>query len=601
MDEMNKNIMIKTLFLLAIISALLFPLLLKTGSAQEKEIIPSGGTLRVGLIATGPVMYIEGHGATSAGPIILLENFLRLAHETGARQAPNGSFIPLLFSSWSVSSDGLTYTFKIRENAKWSDGTDVTTEDILFTYDVIKALPEIDEWGISPYIDSIEVVDSKTFKVHLKQVFSPFLEYWLALTPMPKHFWKTVDEFLSPNSTRFTETIGTGPFKIVGFSPGATVIRLVQNPYYWGPKPYITNITITLLSPDANIPALMASKEFDIIEVPSAAQVAGLVGLANVTVETFSTHPYGAWQMARWAGILINNLKYPLSQKEFRQALAYGLDRQQIVDLAAGGYGKVASYGFLPSDFTEWLAPDLPTYPRNITRAKKLIESLGFILGTDGFWYYPNGTKLRLELMARAGGETLIAAVVAQQWKDIGLDVSVRTLSSSVYVNNYGYGYYDMGVILTNHPLSMDFVLNKFYYPQVTPIGQSVYYRGWTRWANDRYKELMEISRETTDRTKLHAIYNEAQRIIAEELPFLSIYYAKHIWAHRTDTFEGWEPMKEGFNWPMSNLVCSLHLPAVKVAPEVTPPSGPPVELYALGIILIIAIIVVAYYVLRKR
>ncbi len=591
------------LLLLLIILGLFTPTLLRMGNAQEEVVIPSGGNLRVGLITTGPVMYIEGHGATSAGPIILLENLLRLAHETGARQAPNGSLIPLIFASWSSSADGLTYSFTIRENAKWSDGTDVTTEDILFTYDVIKALPEIDEWGISPYIDHIEVVDSKNFKVHLKQVFSPFLYYWLALTPMPKHFWKSVDEFLSPNSTRFTETIGTGPFKIIDFSPGATVIKMVQNPYYWGPKPYVTNITVTLLSPDANIPALMASKEFDIIEVPSTAQVAGLVGLPNVTVETFSTHPYGAWQMARWAGILINNLRYPLSQKEFRQALAYGLDRQQIVDLAAGGYGKVASYGFLPSDFTEWLAPGLPTYPRNITKAKALIESLGFVLGTDGFWYYPNGTKLTLELMARAGGETLIAAVVAQQWKDIGLDVSVRTFSSSVYVNNYGYGYYDMGVILTNHPLSMDFVLNKFFYPRVTPIGQSVYYRGWTRWANDRYKELMEISRQESDPARLHEIYNEAQRIIAEELPFLSLYYAKHIWAHRTDTFEGWEPMKEGFNWPMSNLVCNLHLPAVKVAPEekVTPPPGPPIELYAVGITLLVVLIVVLYYVLRKR
>ncbi|MGQ9691789.1 MAG: ABC transporter substrate-binding protein, partial [Thermoproteota archaeon] len=157
-------------------------------------------------------------------------------------------------------ADGLTYSFTIRDNAKWSDGTDVTTEDVLFTYDVIKALPEIDEWGISPYIDRIEAVDRKNYKVYLKQVFSPFLQYWLALTVMPKHFWKTVDEFLSPNSTRFTETIGTGPFKIVGFSPGATVIKLVPNPYYWGSKPYITNITITLLSPDANIPALMAPK-----------------------------------------------------------------------------------------------------------------------------------------------------------------------------------------------------------------------------------------------------------------------------------------------------------------------------------------------------
>ncbi len=566
-------------------------------SAPEEVVIPKGGNLRVGLIATGPIMYVEGHGVAAAGPIILLENLFRLAHETGARQAPNGSLIPLMFSSWSVSADGLVYTFTIRDNAKWSDGLDFTTDDVLFTFDVIKALPEIDEWGIRPYIDRIEAVDKKNCKVYLKEVFSPFLVYWLALTPMPKHFWKTVDLFLSPNSTRFTETIGTGPFKIVGFSPGATIIKLVPNAYYWGPKPYITNITVTLLSPDANIPALMAAKEFDLIEVPSSAQVASLVGLTNVTVETFSTHPYGAWQMSRWGGILINDLKYPLSQKAFRQAMAYGLVRQTIVDLAAAGYGTVASYGFLPSDFTEWLAPGLPTYSRNVTKAKGLITGLGFVLGADGVWQYPNGTRLTLELMARAGGETLIGTVVAQQLKDIGLDVVVRTLSSSVYVNNLGYGFYDMGVILTNHPLSMDFVLNKFYYPIVTPIGQTIYYRGWTRWDNARYSELMNLSRRTSDSAQLHTIYNEAQGIIAAELPFLSLYYARHIWAHRTDTFEGWERMKAGFNWPMSNLLLNIHLPAVPVKP----PAGLPIELYVAGIAVIAVVLVAIYYVLRKR
>ncbi|MCC6004636.1 MAG: ABC transporter substrate-binding protein [Thermofilum sp.] len=590
----NKILVAVALSLLLVSTTFVVP---RTVSAQREEVvIPKGGTLRVGLIATGPLIYVEGPITAAAGPAILVENVLRLTRETGARQAPNGTWIPLLFSSWQVSPDGLTYTFTIRENAKWSDGTDVTTDDVIFTYEVMKACPELDEWGIIPVINRIEAIDKKHFKVHLKEVFTPFLEYWLAITPLPKHFWKTVDGFLSADYTKLNETVSTGPFKIVGFSPGTTVIRMVQNPYYWGKKPYIEEIVITLLSPDANIPALMASKAFDIIEVPSPAHVAGLVNLPNITIRTFSTHPYGAWQMARWAGILINNLKYPLSEKVFRQALAYSLDRQQIVDLAAGGYGLVASYGFLPSDFTEWLAPGLPTYPRNLTKAKKLIASLGFVLGPDGFWCYPNGTKLTLELMARPGGETLIATIVAQQWKEVGLDVSVKTYTSAVYVSKYSYGHYDMGVILTNHPLSMDFMLHKFYYPVVTPIGEKIYYRGWTRWYNERYKELMELSRRETNRTKLREIYYEAQRIIADELPFLSLYYAKHIWAYRTDTIEGLEPLEKGFNWPMSELVTNLHLPAVKV----TPPPRPPIELYAAGVILAAALVAALYYALRR-
>jgi peptide/nickel transport system substrate-binding protein len=591
--KIKKRCFLAALLLFAAIVLVLPP---QTASAQQEVTIPEGGTLRVGLIATGPLMYVQGPVTAAAGPIILVENVLRLVFETGARQAPNGTWIPLLFSSWEIAPDGLTYTFTIRENAKWSDGADVTTDDVIFTYELMKARPEFDEWGIIPVIDKIEKIDEKHFKVYLKEVFTPFLEYWLAITIQPKHFWKTIEDILSADYTKFNETVGTGPFKVVGFSPGATVIRMVRNPYYWGKKPYIDEIVITLLSPDANIPALMASKTFDIIEVPSPAHAAGLVTLQNVTIRTFSTHPYGAWQMARYAGILINNLKYPLSEKTFRQALAYGLDRRQIVDLAAGGYGLVASYGFLPSDFTEWLAPDLPTYPRNITRAKKLIESLGFVLGSDGFWYYPNGTKLTLELMARPGTETLIAAIVAQQWKDIGLDVSIKTYASAVYVNKYSLGYYDMGVIITNHPLSMDFMLHKFYYPIVTPIGQSIFYRGWTRWRNEKYKELMEQSRKEINRTKLREIYYEAQRIIAEDLPFLSLYYAKHIWAYRTDTIQGLEPLEKGFNWPMSELITNIHLPAVKKAP----PSRPPVELYAAGAILAAIIIATLYLVLRR-
>ena len=524
-----------------------------------------------------------------------------LVHQSFAEFGPDGNLIPRVIESWSISEDGLSYTFKIRDNATWSDGTDVTTADANFTYQVLKTFPDIDQWGIAPTIDYIEKLDDKRFTIHLKQRFSPFLYYWLVLSPVPYHYWKTIENFNSTEATKKTESIGTGPFKIVDFSPGATVIRLVPNEHYWGKQPYVSQITITLLSPDANIPALMAAGEFDLIEVPSASQVASLLNIPNVDVTLSSTKSYSGWQMARWAGVLINCLKYPLSEVNFRKALAYGIDRDQIVKLTASGYGTVASYGFLPSDYTEWLAPDLPTYPRNVTKAKELIEGLGFVLNEEGFYGYPNGTSLTIEIQARGGIETLIATVIAQQLKAVGLTVTVNTLSSSVYVNNYNYGFYDMGIILTNHPLSMDFILNKFYYPTVAPIGEKIFYRGWTRWANERYDELMRLSRNSTSEADLHKYYNEAQAILAENLPFLSLYYAKHIWAHRTDTLEGWDMLYEGYTWPMNEVVLNVHLPAVEEAPPPPPPPPPPIGLYAaLGIAIVVAVVAVIYA-LQKR
>lgn len=569
----------------------------------ETKTIPSGGNLRVGLIATGPLMYIEGYSVTSAGPAILTNN-VGIPHETFACFAPNGTLIPLVAESWNMSKDGLSYTFKIRKNAKWSDGTDVTVADVRFRYELLKVVPGSDEWGIAPYIDRIEAPDNKTFTIWLKQPFSPFLYYWLVLSPSPAHYWKTVDNFMSADAVKAKETIGTGPFKIVGFSAGDKVIRLVPNKYYWGPKPYLSNVTITLLSSDANIPTLMATKEFDIIEVPSSSQVSSLVSIEGVSVAVFSNKSYGGWAMARWAGVLTNCLKYPLSQVDFRKAEAYGIDRQQIVNLVVSGYGNIASYGFLPSDYAQWLAPGLPIYPRNVTRAKALISGLGFNLGSDGFWRYSNGTRLTLELMARGGDELLIATIMAQQLKDIGLDVSVKSLSSSVYTDNLFLGYYDQAVILTNHPLVMDFVMNKFYYPTVLPIGTRLEsYRGYDRWANARYGQLMELSRSVTNIELSHGYYNEAQAILADNLPFLSLYYSKHIWAYRTDTFEGWEKMRQGYNWPMNELTLNVHLPAVLVTPSPTPVATSSFDIvpYAVAGVCVVVAATAIFYAMRKR
>jgi len=595
-----KNSIGRSVLLIAIFASLVMPLLLSVVPAPTYAAIPPGGNLRVGLIATGPIMYIEGRGVQSAGPAILMENVMVLAHETFAQFGPDGNLIPLTIESWGVSEDGLAYTFTIRENATWSDGTDVTTADAQLTYEIISAFPDIDQWGIAGYIESLEEVDDKTFIVHLKERFSPFLHYWLMLEPYPAHYWESIEAFNATGATEETETIGVGPFKIVGFSPGASVIRMVPNEYYWGGESYISDITITLLSPDANVPALMAAGEFDLIEVPSSSQVASILGIQNVDVTLSSTKHYGGWQMARWAGVLVNCLKAPLDNVDFRRAIAYGLNRDEIVELTAGGYGTVASYGFLPSDYTEWLAPDLPTYERDVAKAKELIEGLGFVEGADGFYEYANGTSLTLEVMARGGTETLIATVMAQRLKDIGLNVLTRTLSSTVYVNNYNYGYYDLGVIMTNHPLSLDFVLNKFYYPDVTPIGETTFYRGWDRWANARFDELMELSRGSISESDLHEYYNEAQEILADNLPFLSIYYANHIWAHRADTFEGWDLLFEDYTWPMKEIVLDIHLPEEPEEPE-PQPAPVPIELYAaVGVSAVIAIAAVIYALTRR-
>ncbi|MEM2673811.1 MAG: ABC transporter substrate-binding protein, partial [Candidatus Bathyarchaeia archaeon] len=364
-----------------------------------------------------------------------------------------------------------------------------------------------------------------------------------------------------------TETISSGPYKIVGFTKGATTIRMVRNEQYWGKKPAFSEIIVTLLSPGAAIPALMATGEYDIIEVEKPAQVADLLRLPNVLVKSFPDANFWSWNMMFWVGLLINTAKYPLSEVAFRKAIAYALDRKMILEIATMGYGELSSMGFHPPN-SPHLAPNLPEYTYNKTKAVELIEKLGFIKGPDGFWQYPNGTRLTLKVQARSGEETLVGSLIVTMLREIGIDASLETLAAALYVSNYNMGYFDMGVIKTSHPDLVDFLMMKFYWRPKVPIGTSIHYRGWTRWDNSTFGDLLEEYRATTDPMKAKELSHKMQRIIAEELPFIGLYYTRYIWAYRTDTLRGLEITDLGYNWPRIEFLTSI----LPVLPEVAEP-----------------------------
>lgn len=526
--------------------------------------------LRIGIVAPGPLAFIEGRLDKGAGPARVMAFITPLAHQRWATQDPQGRWVPLLAESWSISPDGKTITINIRRDAKWSDGEPIKSEDVVLTYEVLKKEPILDDWGILQYIERIEIVDAKTYRVHLNKPFYPFIEYWFEYIPIPKHIYKTAENYLDPKTLDATETISSGPYKIVGFTKGATTIRMVRNEHYWGKKPAFSEIIITLLSPGAVIPALMATGEYDIIEVEKPAQVADLLKLPNVIVKSFSEANFWSWNMMFWVGLLINTAKYPLSEVTFRQAIAYALDRNRILEIATMGYGELSSMGFHHPN-SPHLAPNLPEYRYNTAKAMELIEKLGFIRGADGFWRYPNGTRLTLKIQARAGEETLVGSLVVTMLRDIGIDASLETLAAGLYVSNYNMGYFDIGVIKTSHPDLVDFLMMKFYWRPRVPIGTSIHYRGWTRWDNQLFGDLLEEYRATTDPVRARELSHTMQRIIAEELPFIGLYYTRYIWAYRTDTLRGLEITDLGFNWPRVEFLTSISPVLPEAPPEPIP------------------------------
>lgn len=513
--------------------------------------------LVIGLTTTGPLLFIEGRLDKAAGPALMMSCITPLAHQRWATVDPDGKWVPLLAESWEISEDGMKLVVHIRENARWSDGHPVVSADMLLTYEVLKKERILDDWGLLPYIENIIAINDKMFEVRLTKPFFPFLEYFFEYFPIPSHIYKTAENYLDPKTLEAKETISSGPYKIIGFEKGATTIRMIANEYYWGGPPPFSEVIIHLLSPDAFVPALMATGEYDILEVSKPAQVAALLGLPNALIRTYPSRGFWVWNMGVWTGILINNAKYPFSEKCFRHAIAYALDKGKILEIATMGYGELSSMGFHPAT-SPHVAPDLPAYPYNPTKAKTLIEELGFNMGADGFWYYPDGKKLTLKVQARAGEETLVGSLVVEMLKAIGIDASLETLASPVYVSNYNLGNFDLGIIKTGQPDLVDFLMMKFYWPEVVPIGQSIHYRGWCRWADPIFGELLEKYRGTSSPDEARLLSYEMQRKIAEDLPFIGLYYGKYIWVYNKNTLANLE-LTERYDWPRLELVYGLR------------------------------------------
>jgi peptide/nickel transport system substrate-binding protein len=516
--------------------------------------------LVIGLTTTGPLLFVEGRLDKAAGPALMMSCITPLAHQRWATVDPDGNFVPLLAEAWTISQDGMKITVYIRKNARWSDGHPIVANDMLLTFEVLKKEPVLDDWGLLPYIENIIALDEKTFEVRLNRPFFPFIQYFFEYFPIPSHIYKTAENYLDPKTLEASETISSGPYKIVGFAKGTTTIRMVANEYYWGGPPPFPEVIIQLLSPDAFVPALMATGQYDIIEVSKPAQVAALLGLPNVLVRTYDTRGFWIWNMGVWTGILMNNAVFPLSEKQFRQAIAYAVDRGKILEIAAMGYGELSSMGFHPAR-SPHVAPDLPTYPYNPDKAKELIQGLGFTMGPDGIWRYPDsGKKLSLKVQARAGEETLVGSLVVEMLKAIGIDATLETLASPVYASNFDVGNFELGVIKTGQPDIVDFLMMKFYWPTVVPLGETIHYRGWIRWADPHFGDLLEKYRAASDPEEAQKLSYEMQRIIAEDLPFIGLYYGKYIWAYNTATLANLE-ITARYDWPRLELVYGLRRP----------------------------------------
>lgn len=340
--------------------------------------------------------------------------------------------IPELAKSWDVASDGLTITFHLVENAKWHDGQPVTSDDVKYTFDTIKATASAPANPFFAPVDSIDAPDPATVVFKMKSPspsLIPFLG-WYSTNILPAHIYKGTDWSKNPANQN---PIGSGPFKFSKYSPGAS-LELLPNLDYFGEGPYLDKLIISI-QPDANtaVQALTDGEVDLLLESPPRSQIATLQNTQGIKVIVAPIPSF--YYMG------FNMKKEPTSKPEVRKAICQAINKQQILDVALGGFGEVADT-FYPKSIA-WAAdtsPDAapPTYDKDA--ANKALDAI-----------YPvkNGSRFKLTFPYFTASPEYadIATVMKQNLKDVSIDVDLVALEIGAWGTRMQSGDYDIGIL----------------------------------------------------------------------------------------------------------------------------------------------------------
>ncbi len=411
-----------------------------------------------------------------------------------------------------ISADGLTYTFKLRNDVKWHDGTPFTAKDVVYTYQTMKkkelGSPRTAE--LNERVESITAQGDNTVVFKLKKVVAPFLTsnmYGI----VPQHILGNVpvDQIKShPFSTGDPKaTIGTGPFKFQEWVKDDHA-TFVKNPAYFRGDPALDQYIFKVVK-DANVVvAQLKTGEMDFGGITESF-FEEMSKQQNLNVSRYDTYSFTFYSYQ------LDPAKTTLFQdKRVRQALAYALDRDALIRAIRQSIGVVAQ-GTMP--VLSWAyAPDQITtkYAFNVQRANQLLDEAGWVRGADGI-RAKDGKRLAFTLWTNAGNRIReqYITVMQAQWKNIGVEATPKTEEWNAFLTRIDETK-DFEVYLVGFSWDVD--------PDQTTMWATESYEGGFnsgKYSNPKVDQLLAQGLSELDREKRKQIYLEMQNIIMDEVP----------------------------------------------------------------------------------
>jgi peptide/nickel transport system substrate-binding protein len=471
----------------------------------------------------------------------------------------NEKTTPWLATKWGWSNGNKTMTFTIRQGVKWSDGQPMTADDVLYTFNLLKANPALDLNAVWSVLSSVTKSGDDQIVVNFKAPAVPYFYYIADQVPIvPQHIWSTIKD---PVSYKDDKPIGTGAYTVNPCTPQN--ITYTANPGYWQPGlPKVTTVKYPAFTSNdpANNQLATGQAQWGSQFIPNIDKFYTSRSKDNHTWSPPTTQ----------VSLFLNEKVAPLDNPVVRRALSYATDRAKASSIGEGGQEPAGhQLGVVPETFGDWVDPDAKArddFSYNPEKADQLLEGLGAKKGADGI-YVLNGKRLAFTVVNEGGYGDWVASlqVVAQGMKAAGIALTIDNLSNDDYTNKLFNGNFEIGYYGESGGPAPYYELRQWLYSKNSaPIGKPAA-TNFERYDNPAADLLFDGYAQTADPAMKKNIIGQLEKIMLTDVPVIPVTESVAWYQYNTAKFTGW-PTKEdpfalpaAFNYPDIGQVL-LHL-----------------------------------------
>jgi len=485
--------------------------MIQMGCQTDKQAEKIGGTVVIGMRADFDSFNELNASDSDALRVINDLLFMRLT-----RLDENFEIVPHLAESWDFSEDHTILTYHLRDDVTWTDGTQTTAEDVLFTYQMAVhpqvAYPAVSRFDLT---DRVEVIDPYTVRFTFKKDYPDAL-FDTQIPILPKHRFQDIPPEKISQSEFSRNPVGNGPFRLVEWMANRHVI-FEFNPQFALGRPAIDRVIFSIIPDESTMLTNLITGTIDIVPSLSSQDYNRIQTIENLQELRFDGMGYTfiAWNQAR-----------SLFTKSVCRALTHAIDKREIITTLLEGYGKPAKGPLLP---VVWAYDeDIEDLPFDPAASRNMLRNEGWE-DTDGDGFLDKGDRrLELTIKTNTGSQVRrdVAVMIQAQLKRIGIKVNVQIVEFNLLLDQV-FGEKDFDALVSGW--DADFTVNPtdLFHSKAILNGYN-----FVSYASPRIDALLEMGREISDRKEAKTYWAEFQKRIIEDCPYTFLFITEKLAGH---------------------------------------------------------------------